>query len=83
VEFKAEPKMALDGGKDGLDIIRKILVQARERLQPHGIVALEVGGLRAAMDTAFPALDLHWLHTEDGEDCVCVVQAPRLRKWRG
>ncbi len=82
-EFKAEPRMALDGGKDGLDIIRKILVQARERLQPHGIVALEVGGLRAAMDKAFPELDPHWLHTEDGEDCVCVVQAPRLRKWKG
>ncbi|MBI3885215.1 MAG: 50S ribosomal protein L3 N(5)-glutamine methyltransferase [Opitutae bacterium] len=82
-EFKAEPRMALDGGRDGLAVIRKILVQARERLQPHGIVALEVGGLRAAMDKAFPELELHWLHTEDGEDCVCVVQAPRLRKWKG
>jgi ribosomal protein L3 glutamine methyltransferase len=71
--------MALDGGGDGLDIIRKIFRQARERLQPHGIVVLEVGGLRAAMDKAFPELDLHWLHTEDGEDCVCVVQAARLR----
>lgn len=82
-EFKAEPKMALDGGRDGLDIIRKILGQARARLRPHGIVALEVGGLRSAMDKNFPELDLHWLHTEDGEDCVCVVQAPRLRKWKG
>jgi ribosomal protein L3 glutamine methyltransferase len=77
-EFKREPAMALDGGRDGLDIIRKIFRQARERLQPHGIVVLEVGGLRAAMDQAFPELDLHWLHTEDGEDCVCVVQAVRL-----
>ncbi len=77
-EFKLEPQMALDGGGDGLDIIRKIFRQARERLQPHGIVVLEVGGLRAAMDKAFPELDLHWLHTEDGEDCVCVVQAARL-----
>jgi ribosomal protein L3 glutamine methyltransferase len=78
-EFKQEPAMALDGGRDGLDIIRKIFRQARERLQPHGIVVLEVGGLRAAMDQAFPELDLHWLHTEDGEDCVCVVQAARLK----
>jgi len=77
-EFKQEPAMALDGGRDGLDIIRKIFRQARERLQPHGIVVLEVGGLRAAMDKAFPELDLHWLHTQDGEDCVCVVQAVRL-----
>ena len=78
-EFKQEPAMALDGGKDGLDIIRKILRQSRQRLQPHGIVVLEVGGLRAAMDRAFPALDLHWLHTEDGEDCVCAIHAARLR----
>jgi ribosomal protein L3 glutamine methyltransferase len=82
-EFKQEPAMALDGGKDGLDIIRKLLRQARERLQPHGIVVLEVGGLRAAMDKAFPELDLHWLHTEDGEDCVCLIQAVRLKNWRG
>ena len=74
--------MALDGGKDGLDIIRKLLRQARERLQPHGIVVVEVGGLRAAMDEAFPELDLHWLHTEDGEDCVCLVQAVRLNNWQ-
>lgn len=77
-EFKQEPAMALDGGRDGLDIIRKILRQSRERLQPHGIVVLEVGGLRTAMDKAFPELDLHWLHTLDGEDCVCVIQAARL-----
>jgi ribosomal protein L3 glutamine methyltransferase len=77
-EFKQEPAMALDGGTDGLDIIRKLLRQARDRLQPHGIVTLEVGGLRNAMDRAFPDLDLHWLHTEDGEDCVCVIQAARL-----
>lgn len=83
VEFTKEPRMALDGGPDGLDIIRKILRQSRERLQKHGIVILEVGGLRAAMDRAFPELDLHWLHTEDGEDCVCLIQAARLLKWRG
>jgi len=80
-EFKNEPKMALDGGQDGLVIIRKLLQQSVERLQPHGIVVLEVGGLRKAMDKAFPELDLHWLHTDDGEDCVCVVQAPKLKGW--
>ena len=75
--------MALDGGKDGLDVIRKLLRQARERLQPHGIVVLEVGGLRRAMDRAWPELDLRWLRTADGEDCVCVVCAARLEAWRG
>jgi ribosomal protein L3 glutamine methyltransferase len=81
-EFRHEPAMALDGGKDGLDVIRKLLRQARDRLQPHGLVVLEVGGLRAAMDREFAALDLHWLHTADGEDCVCLITAHRLRAWR-
>lgn len=78
-EFKNEPQMALDGGSDGLAIIRKLLRQSAGRLQPHGIVVLEVGGLRTAMDEAFPELELHWLHTEDGEDCVCLIQAAKLK----
>ena len=82
-EFKQEPRMALDGGGDGLDIIRTLLRQARTRLQPHGIVLIEVGGLRAAMDREFAALDLSWLPTGDGSDCVCVVGAARLKTWRG
>ena len=77
-EFAAEPRMAHDGGRDGLKIIRKLLSQARTRLQPHGIVVIEVGGLRAAIDHEFAALQPHWLHTEDGADCVCLFQAARL-----
>lgn len=82
-EFHREPRMSLDGGRDGLDIIRKLLRQARDRLKPHGIVLVEVGGLREAMDREFAALEPHWLHTHDGSDCVCVIHAARLKKWNG
>jgi len=78
-EFHQEPRMSLDGGHDGLDIIRKLLRQSRDRLQPHGIVLIEVGGLRAAMDTEFASLQPHWLHTADGADCICVINAKRLK----
>lgn len=78
-EFAAEPRMAHDGGRDGLAIIRKLLRQARDRLQPHGIVVIEVGGLRPAIEREFRALEPHWLHTEDGSDCVVLFQAARLR----
>lgn len=78
-EFHLEPRLALDGGKDGLDIIRKLLIQARERLKPHGLVLIEVGGLRQAMDREFASLQPQWLHTEDGSDCICLFQAERLR----
>ena len=75
--------MAHDGGSDGLAIIRKLLKQARTRLRAHGIVVIEVGGLRAAIDREFAALEPHWLHTEDGSDCVVLFQAARLATWRG
>ncbi len=82
-EFAAEPRMAHDGGGDGLVIIRKLLRQARTRLTPEGIVMIEVGGLQRAMDREFAALEPHWLHTADGADCVCVIHAARLARWRG
>ncbi len=82
-EFAAEPRMAHDGGGDGLDIIRKLLRQARTRLTPEGIVLIEVGGLMPVMNREFAALEPHWLHTEDGADCVCVIHAARLAKWTG
>src|SRR5688572_12181766 len=73
-EFAAEPRMAHDGGVDGLAIVRKLLRQSRDRLQPHGIVVIEVGGLRAAINREFAALEPHWLHTHDGSDCVVLFQ---------
>lgn len=78
VEFHREPRMALDGGKDGLDIIRKLLDQARERLKPEGIVLIEVGGLQRAMDREFAMLKPQWLHTEDGTNCICLIRAEKL-----
>ena len=82
-EFSAEPRMAHDGGGDGLAIIRKLLEQARTRLTDEGIVLIEVGGLCAEMDREFAVLEPHWLHTEDGANCVCVIHAARLARWRG
>lgn len=77
-EFAAEPRLAHDGGVDGLVIVRKLITQARERLQPHGILVIEVGGLRAAIDREFAALEPHWLSTADGSNCVVLFQAARL-----
>ena len=77
-EFAAEPRMAHDGGADGLVIIRKLLQQAPTRLAPHGIVVIEVGGLAPAINREFAALEPHWLHTGDGTDCVVLFHAQRL-----
>ncbi len=82
-EFRQEPRLALDGGPDGLDIIRRLLVQARDRLAPEGLVVLEVGALQKAMNLEFRALKPQWLATEDGSNCVCLIRAERLRAWGG
>lgn len=77
-EFRAEPRLAHDGGPDGLAIIRQLLRQARDRLQPHGLVVIEIGGLRRAIDREFRALAPEWLPTADGTHCVCLFRAAKL-----
>ncbi|HEY3757550.1 MAG TPA: 50S ribosomal protein L3 N(5)-glutamine methyltransferase [Opitutaceae bacterium] len=77
-EFQAEPRLALDGGADGMDIVRRLIKQARSRLKPHGILAIEVGALHDAVNREFAKREPHWLHTADGSDCVVLFQAARL-----
>jgi ribosomal protein L3 glutamine methyltransferase len=66
-ECRAEPKLALDGGADGLDIIRRILKEARRHLTSEGGLLCEVGRGRGQLEAAFPQLPLQWLDTEDSE----------------
>ncbi len=77
-EFQREPRLALDGGADGLDLIRRLIGQAAVRLKPKGILMIEVGGGREPFEREFGHLEPHWFHTEDGSDCVCLIQAARL-----
>lgn len=79
-EFRQEPRLALDGGADGLDLIRTLIRQAANRLKPHGILMIEVGGGREPFQREFGHLAPHWFHTADGSDCVCLLQAARLRR---
>ena len=77
-EFAAEPRMAHDGGNDGLDVIRRLIRQASERLAPHGVLAIEVGGLHAAIEREFAAQQPEWFATQDGSNCVVIFRAAAL-----
>jgi ribosomal protein L3 glutamine methyltransferase len=77
-EFRREPRLALDGGPDGLGLVRRLVRQAAGCLKPHGILMIEVGGGREAFEREFGRLEPHWFHTEDASDCVCLLQAARL-----
>jgi ribosomal protein L3 glutamine methyltransferase len=77
-EFKQEPKQSLVSGIDGLDVIRKLLLQAKKLLNPEGVLVIEVGGLRRAMENAWPQMPMTWLMTNDGLDCVVLIRAADL-----
>jgi ribosomal protein L3 glutamine methyltransferase len=68
-ECRAEPKLAFDGGADGLAIIRRILNEAGRHLTPQGGLLCEIGRGRDRLESEWPQLPLWWLDTEasDGE----------------
>ena len=78
-EFRAEPSMALAGGEDGLDIIRRIIDDALAHLTPDGTLVVEVGNDRPALEKAYRDLPLVWLETAAGEDFVFLLTADDLR----
>jgi ribosomal protein L3 glutamine methyltransferase len=72
-EYRAEPELALAGGADGMDFVRRLLRDAPSRLSGHGVLVLEIGNERAHFDAAFPQLEVVWLETSAGEDQVLLV----------
>ena len=77
-ECRAEPKLAFDGGADGLDLVRRILNEAGQHLTPEGGLLCEIGRGRARLEAAFPQLPLLWLDTEDSEGEVFWIGAADL-----
>ena len=77
-EYRHEPGIALAGGADGMDLIRPLLAQAADFLQPHGILVLELGHEKAYFEQAFPQLDPIWLSTSGGDDKVLLLRQDQL-----
>jgi ribosomal protein L3 glutamine methyltransferase len=77
-EYRHEPALALAAGPDGLDVVRRILVEAREHLNPRGMLAIEVGHNQDIVTAAFPDLPMVWLDTEHAEGKVFLVMRDDL-----
>jgi ribosomal protein L3 glutamine methyltransferase len=77
-ECRAEPKIAFDGGADGLDLVRRILKEARQHLTPEGGLLCEIGRGRELLEAAFPQLPLLWLDTEESDGEVFWIGAADL-----
>jgi len=77
-EYRAEPTLALAGGVDGMDFIRRLLREAPARMSEHAVLVLEIGNERAHFEAAFPALPVFWLDTSAGDEQVLLIERAAL-----
>ena len=77
-EFRHEPALALGAGADGLEIVRRILREAREHLTERGVLIVEVGNSDHHLEAAFPEVPFLWLEFEHVAMTLLVRSLPRV-----
>ena len=77
-EYLAEPALALAGGSDGMDFIRRLLADAPACMGEHAVLVLEIGNDRPFFEATFAQLPVFWLETSAGEDQVLLVTREAL-----
>ncbi|GLR11262.1 50S ribosomal protein L3 glutamine methyltransferase [Chitinimonas prasina] len=77
-EYLHEPELALGSGEDGLDATRAIIENASRLLNPHGVLVVEMGHNREALEPQYPALAFHWLATSSGDGFVFLLTREQL-----
>ncbi|MFZ3321121.1 MAG: 50S ribosomal protein L3 N(5)-glutamine methyltransferase [Usitatibacter sp.] len=77
-EYRKEPGIALASGVDGLDHTRRILAKAKEHLNPEGLLVVEIGHNRSALERAFPKLALEWPRVSAGTGYVFTIFRERI-----
>lgn len=74
-EYRHEPALALEAADDGLEPVLRLLDQARAALKPGGILLVEVGEARAALEARLPQVPFVWLEFARGGDGVFLLEA--------
>ena len=77
-EFLAEPRSALAGGADGMDLVRRLLQEAPAHLTRDGLLLLEIGHEARHFEAAFPALEFHYLPVAAGDRMLVLIEARQL-----
>ncbi len=77
-EYLHEPQLALAGGDDGMDLVRRILHAAPQYLSENGVLVLEIGHERDFFEAAFPQLSPVWLDTEEASDQLLLLTREQL-----
>ena len=81
-EYRAEPKLALAGGADGMDFVRRLFKDAPSRMSEHAVLVLEIGNEIEHFIAAFPELEVAWLDTSAGDDQVLLITREALLQRR-
>jgi ribosomal protein L3 glutamine methyltransferase len=81
-EYLHEPRLALAGGEDGLDLVRMLLAQAAEHLNDDGLLIVEVGHNRLELEMAYPDVAFTWLDTQAGDEFVFLLTKEQLEALR-
>ena len=77
-EYRHEPRTALASGEDGLDATRAILKNAADHLTERGMLIVEIGHNRNALEEAFPYMPFTWLQTSAGDELVFLLKREEL-----
>jgi ribosomal protein L3 glutamine methyltransferase len=77
-EYRHEPKLALESGREGLDSVTQILRASARHLRPLGLLVVEVGNTERAVVRAFPRLPFTWLDFERGGGGVFLLTREQL-----
>ncbi len=77
-ECRHEPRLALDGGPDGIAIVRRIIDEAGNHLTANAGLLCEVGRDRPVLEDAYPDTDFLWLDTEESSGEVFWLEAEQL-----
>lgn len=77
-EYRHEPQLALASGDEGLDAVREILRDAAQHLAPEGLLVVEIGHNRDALEHAFPDMEFTWLDVSAGDEYVFLLRRDQL-----
>jgi len=77
-EYRHEPAIALAGGEDGLDAVRAIVRDAPRFLNPGGLLVVEVGSGRSAVEAAFPRMPFVWVASPSADDAVFAISREEI-----
>lgn len=81
-EYLHEPELALASGHDGLDFTRRLLLGAADRLNPGGVLIVEVGNSCEALEQAWPDVPFFWFEFERGGHGVFMLTREQLVEFK-